>query len=130
MYRVNVSLEICLLCCFIITFRAGVPINSMDLTDVLEQVSFLVSSVFALIAFEFFSLVYIFNVRLEVGSPFCFKFTKGEWTLIHGCLGQSVAALLYLDTGVEHHIHLCLFILQLTHVERGGRGELFRATYK
>ena len=112
MYRVNVSLEICLLCCFIITFRAGVPINSMNLTYMLEQVSFLISSVLALVALEFFPFVYTFYVRLEVGSPFCFKFTKGEWTLIHGCLGQSVATLLYLDTWVEHHIHLRFFILQ------------------
>ena len=84
----------------------------MDLTDVLEQVSFLVSSIFALIAFEFFPLVYTCYVRLEVGSPFCFKLAESEGTLIHGRLGQSVATFLYLDTGVEHHIHLCLFILQ------------------
>ena len=116
MYRVNVSLEICLLCCFIITFGARVPIYPMDLTDVLEQVSFLISSVFALVALEFFSFVYTFYVRLEVGSPFCFKFTQGKGTLIHGCLGQSMTALLYLDTGVEHHIHLRFFILKKKYV--------------
>ena len=84
----------------------------MDLTDVLEQVSFLVGSVLTLIALEFFALVDTFYVGLEVGSPFCFKFTESEGALIHGCLGKSVTALLYLDTGVKHHIHLCLFILQ------------------
>ena len=86
----------------------------MDLTDVLEQVSFLVSPILTLIALELFPsfLVYTFYVRLEVGSPFCFKFTESKGTLIHGCLGQSLATLLYLDTGVEHHIHLCLVILQ------------------
>ena len=62
MNRVNMPLEICLLCCFIITFRAGIPINSMDLTDVLEQVSFLVGCKITLIALEFLVSVNVLNV--------------------------------------------------------------------
>ena len=77
----------------------------------LEQVSLLVSPVLTLIALEFLPLMDTFDVSLEVGSPLGFKLTLGERTLVHVTLGQALAAFLYLDTRVEHYIHLRLFIL-------------------
>ena len=62
--RVYVSLQVGFLGCFVITFRAGVSVYSVDLTDVLEQISFFISSVFTLIALEFFPLVDTFDVSL------------------------------------------------------------------
>ena len=109
--RVNVSLKISFLCCFIITFRAGISIYSVDLTNVLEQVSLLISPVLTLVALELLPLVDTFDVSLEVGGPLSFKLTLGEWTLVHVALSETVVTLLYLDTRVEHYIHLRLFIL-------------------
>ena len=118
--RVNVPLQIGFLCCFIITFGARIPINSVDLTDVLEQISFLIGSIFTLIALKLFSFVDAFDVSLEVGSPLRFKFTLGEWTLVHVTLRQRLCALFYLDARVEHEVHLGFFILRRLTIDMSG----------
>ena len=60
--RINVSLKISLLCCFVITLWTGIPVHTVNFTYMLEQVSFLVGCKITLIALEFFVSVNVLNV--------------------------------------------------------------------
>ena len=60
--RINVSLKISLLCCFVITLWAGIPVHTVNFTYMLEQVSFLVGCKITLIALEFLVSVNVLNV--------------------------------------------------------------------
>ena len=66
MDRINMSLKIGLLCSLVITFRTGIPVNPMNLTDMLEQVTLFVGAEITLIALEFFVSVDILDVGFQV----------------------------------------------------------------
>lgn len=106
MDRINMSLKIGLLCSLVITFRTGIPVNPMNLTDMLEQVTLFVGAEITLIALEFFVSVDILDVGFQVRGERCFKLAGGEGALVHGALLETLPSLLNLNAGVKHGVHV------------------------
>ena len=104
--RINVSLKIGFLCSLVITFWTRVPVNPMNLTDMLEQVTLFVGAEITLIALKFFVSVDVLDVGFQVRCERCFKLAGGEGALVHGALLETLTPLLNLNAGVKHGVHV------------------------
>lgn len=130
MDRINMSLKIGLLCSLVITFRTWIPVNPMNLTDMLEQVTLFVGAEITLIALKFFVSVDILDVGFQVRGERCFKLAGGEGTLVHGALLETLTPLLDLNAGVKHGVHITrasaviLLTVGLARTDGGNSGVL------
>ena len=104
--RINMSLKISLLCSLVITFWTRVPVNPMNLTDMLEQVTLFVGAEITLIALNFFVSVDVLDVGFQVRGERCFKLAGGEGALVHGALLEALSPLLDLHAGIKHCVHV------------------------
>lgn len=104
--RINMSLKISLLCSLVITFWTRVPVNPMNLTDMLEQVTLFVGAEITLIALKFFVSVDVLDVGFQVRCERCFKLAGGEGALVHGALLETLSPLLDLHAGIKHCVHV------------------------
>ena len=91
---------------YLFTFWTGIPVNPMNLTDMLEQVTLFVGAEITLIALKFFVPVDILDVGFQVGGERCFKLAGGEGALVHGALLETLRPLLDLHAGIEHCVHV------------------------
>jgi len=128
--RINMSLKIGLLCSLVITFWTGIPVNPMNLTDMLEQVTLFVGAEITLITLKFFVSVDVLDVGFQVRGERCFKLAGGEGALVHGALLETLRPLLDLHAGIEHCVHVpragavILLIVCLAGTDGGHSGVL------
>ena len=78
----------------------------MNLTDMLEQVTLFVGPEITLIALKLFVSMDVLDVSLQVGGEGCLELAGGEGALVHGALRETLTALLDLDAGVKHGVHV------------------------